>query len=220
VKPPVRLIQRAERVRTGLSPIVPTASQEDRSTAESMKSVGPGDLVANRGWFGDEEAAARSGEFSLWDEDEAPAELPESHPDRSSAHLDTTTLAPAVEREEPPTPTLWTRSGMFQAGLALLGLFFVTAPTVLTVGLDALDEAMDPCRADEAPIASWEADRAALLVEQIWASPGDTTCLLAARGMERGDFLALMEDISSDLTLASSFEAALPTARDRLAEKR
>ena len=230
MKVPRRLIAIAERMSTVLMPAVvlptdparqPTAktaipeADEAPSTAESMRSIGDADLEA-RGWNEGPDSTFDRG-FSLWDADDTPDALPDDHPDRSNGAEAPTTLdpaGPAIEVKEEPEPTsFWTRAAVFQASLALLGLFFVTAPTGLTLGLQALDDARDPCRAAAEPIAAHEADRAALLVEKIWAAPDTTTCLLSSHGMDRDSFLGLMDDIASDRVLARSFEDARAAVR-------
>ena len=159
MKVPRRLIAIAERMSTDKMPAVvlptdparqPTAktaipeADEAPSTAESMRSIGDADLEA-RGWNEGPDSTFDRG-FSLWDADDTPDALPDDHPDRSNGAEAPTTLdpaGPAIEVKEEPEPTsFWTRAAVFQASLALLGLFFVTAPTGLTLGLQALDDAV------------------------------------------------------------------------------
>lgn len=197
---------------------MPAAPAEAPGTAESMRSVSDADIRSGgRGWFSDSDKS-RAGDISLWDADETPLLLPEEHPDRSTGlpgepSIEAAVPADADDPADPDGPSLWSRSTMFQASLALLGLFFVTAPTGLTLGLKALDEARDPCRVAEAPVAAFEAERAALLVERIWAAPDTTSCLLASHGMDRDSFLGLMDDIASDRVLARDFEDARAVVR-------
>lgn len=92
---------------------------------------------------------------------------------------------------------------LFSIALAVIG-----GPTFFTLLQGAEQTKVEArCAARHEPVGADQPARAAALADALWERPDDSDCLLSQHGIDRQQFVALMEAIAADPAASKTYAA-------------
>ena len=97
-------------------------------------------------------------------------------------------------------------SWLVPVALFALAAVVIGGPTFFTVLQEAEQTKVEArCAERHEPVRADQPARAAALADRLWERPDDSDCLLAQHGMDREQFVALMEAIAADPAASKTY---------------